>query len=190
MGVAIDIFSELNTNTKGQKFALDTNVLYWMFYDKCTYSNEIRQKKYQGAVVKLKLKNEIFVSPLCLYELFNIIEKNEYRIYCVLKGLSEKDFLLKDFRELKNERRKLRETLELVNKQVVMFAKVPDHIISKHNVKDTVETYENHQMDIFDKELTRFCMANGIRNIVTDDRDYKSVADEINIYTANRKYFS
>lgn len=87
MGVAIDIFSELNTNTKGQKFALDTNVLYWMFYDKCTYSNEIRQKKYQGAVVKLKLKNEIFVSPLCLCELFNIIEKNEYRIYCALKGL-------------------------------------------------------------------------------------------------------
>lgn len=81
MGYAINIESELYTNVKGQKFALDTNVLYWVFYDKCTYVKEPRLHKYQNAVTKLRLHNDLYVSPLCLYELFSVIERNEYNIY-------------------------------------------------------------------------------------------------------------
>lgn len=71
-----------------------------------------------------------------------------------------------------------------------MFAKVPDQQITKESVKETVECFAQHQMDIFDKELAKFCSDYKIKNIVTDDRDYHCAIKAVNIYTANRKYFT
>lgn len=188
MGNTINIESELFTNIRGQKFALDTNVLYWMFYDKCNYSNEHRQKKYQNAVTKLKLHNDIFVSPLCLYELFVIIEKNEYRIYR-LTHHKDDTFKLKDYREIVSERTAVKEILDITYKTIKQFATIIPQTIDKNTVSDLASSFSVHRLDIFDKSLADFCRENGIDSIVTDDKDYRTVANQLNIYTANQHYF-
>lgn len=189
MGQAINIESELFTNVKGQKFALDTNVLYWMFYDKCSYTNEQRQRKYQNIVTKLKLHNELYVSPLCLYELLVIIEKNEYKIYCAKNQLSTDTFKLKDYRDRQEEREKVKKVLDITYKSIRQFTKIPQQTVDRESVKALIEVFEKNKLDIFDQSLAVFCKSNKIQNIVTDDKDYKTVSDDINIYTANRKYF-
>jgi predicted nucleic acid-binding protein len=189
MGQAINIESELFTNVKGQKFALDTNVLYWMFYDKCSYTNEQRQRKYQNIVTKLKLHNELYVSPLCLYELLVIIEKNEYKIYCAKNQLSTDAFKLKDYRDKQEEREKVKKVMDITYKSIRQFTTIPQQTVDRESVKALIEVFEKNKLDIFDQSLAVFCKSNKIQNIVTDDKDYKTVSDDINIYTANRKYF-
>lgn len=188
MGDTINIESELFTNVKKQKFALDTNVLYWMFYDKCSYSNETRQRKYQNAVTKLKLYNEIYVSPLCLYELFVIIEKNEYKLYGISHNKDEA-FKLKDYREIASERKAVKNILDITYKNINQFAKIVSQTIDKNAVNSLATTFDKHKLDIFDKSLVEFCAQNGINNIVTDDKDYRTAVNDINIYTANQHYF-
>lgn len=188
MGNTINIESELFTNVKRQKFALDTNVLYWMFYDKCSYSNEVRQKKYQNTVTKLKMHNEMFVSPLCLYELFVIIEKNEFKIYSA-KHHKDETFKLKDYREIISERNSVKDILNITYKNINQFAKIVSQTIDKNTVENLATTFAAHKLDIFDKSLVEFCALNGIENIVTDDKDYRTVGNELNIYTANQHYF-
>lgn len=188
MGITINIESELFTNVKGQKFALDTNVLYWMFYDKCTYSSATRQRKYQNAVTKLKMHNDIYVSPLCLYELFVIIEKNEYNIYAA-KHHKDSTFKLKDYREVVSERTSVKSILDITYKNINQFAYIMTQTIDKNAVSALATSFAQHKLDIFDKSLVDFCNNNGINNIVTDDKDYRTVKDEMNIYTANQHYF-
>lgn len=188
MGNAINIESELFTNVKGEKFALDTNVLYWMFYDKCTYSNKTRQKKYQNAVTKLKMHNDIYVSPLCLYELFVVIERNEYNIFIVNHHKND-TFKLKDYRDISDERKSVRSILDITYKNINQFAKIVSQTIDKNAVSNLATSFEEHRLDIFDKSLVDFCYSNRIHNIITDDKDYRTVADELNIYTANQHYF-
>lgn len=188
MGNIFNIESELYTNARGQKFALDTNVLYWMFYDKCNYSNEKRQKKYQNAVTKLKLHNDLFVSPLSLYELFVIIEKNEYKIYCSLHHSSD-DFKLKDYRDSVTERNSVQKILDITYKTINQFAHIRPQTVHKDSVSDMATSFSAHQLDVFDKALTDFCRENSIANIITDDKDYRTVADQLNIYTANPRCF-
>ena len=189
MGNTINIESELFTNVRGQKFALDTNVLYWMFYDKCTYfSSDTRRRKYQNAVTKLKMHNDIYASPLCLYELFAIIEKNEYKIYAA-KHRKDNTFKLKDYRDIESERTAVSSILDITYKSIKQFTKIVTQTIDKNAVHDLAASFEQHKLDVFDKSLVDFCNNNGINNIVTDDKDYRTLKDEMNIYTANQHYF-
>lgn len=189
MGKAINIESEIFTNVKHEKFALDTNVLYWMFYDKCSYSNEKRQKKYQNVVTKLKLHNTICVSSLCLYELFVVIEKNEYKLYCDRYGYDKDEFKLKDYRNIDSERRSVREILGITYKNIRQFTDILPQTLDKNAVENITLTFHTHQLDVFDKALADFCIHNKISNIITDDRDYTTALEALNIYTANNKYF-
>lgn len=188
MGNTINIESELFTNVKGQKFVLDTNVLYWMFYDKCTYSNETRQRKYQNAVIKLKMYNDIYVSPLCLYELFAVIERNEYNIYTA-KHHKDDTFKLKNYREIPAERMSVKAILNITYKNINQFARIMPQAVDKNTVSDLAASFAEHKLDVFDKSLVDFCNSNGIYNIVTDDRDYRTAEDGLTIYTANPQYF-
>ena len=61
--------------------------------------------------------------------------------------------------------------------------------IDKIAVSDLAASFAQHKLDIFDKSLVDFCNSNGINNIVTDDSDYRTIKDEMNIYTANQRYF-
>lgn len=188
MGNVFNIESELSTRISGEKFAVDTNVLYWTFYEKSAYSTEVRKKTYPNAVTNLKLHNQIYVSPLCLYELFVIIEKNEYKIYCDQQKKDE-NFKLKDYREILAEREKVGKILEITYKNIRNFATILPQKIDKERVGDLATSFAKDKLDVFDKTLAVFCRENDIKNIITDDRDYRTVIDELNVYTANRNYF-
>lgn len=158
------------------------------FMKKCSYSNEARQRKYQNTVTKLRMYNEIYVSPLCLYELFVIIERNECNIY-MAKQHKDDTFKLKDFREIESERASVKAILDITYKNINQFAKIIPQTIDKGTVSGLATTFAEHKLDIFDKSLVDFCTCNGINNIITDDKDYRTVTERLNIYTANQHYF-
>lgn len=189
MGKVINIESQLDTNVRGSKFVLDTNILYWMFYDRCSYSHAPSQKKYSSIVTKLKMYNQLFVSPLSLYELFVIIEKNEYRLYCMENGYSEEEYRLKEYRKIQQERKRLQDTLELTYKQINQFTKILPQNLTKDKVLNTAQNFSTHKLDVFDQTLISFCKENSIHNIITDDGDYATTLDVVNVYTANQRYF-
>ena len=188
MGTAVNIQSQLATNISRTNFVVDTNVLYWMFYENCNYSDSY-QKCYQEAVVRLKIKNNnLIVSTISLYELFSIIEKNEFNIF---KKTHKKDtdFKLKDYRKIPEERRKIKKLLNITYKNISQFTKIMGYDLSNQDVTNLCEDYESHNLDVFDYTLVNFCKQNRISNIITDDRDYRSALNDLNIYTANRNYF-
>jgi len=185
-----NIASQMNMNISQSKFVVDTNVLYWMFYGNCTYSNEKRQKMYPNALIDLKLKNNSLYTPAtCLFELFSIIEKNEYRVYCAQQGLSEKYFKLKDYRNLPEERERVAKVIDITYKNIKSFLKIIEQTITKEQLTNMAEQFGAHVLDVYDRALVDFCVANGIQNIVTDDQDYRSANKQLNIFTANGNYF-
>lgn len=185
-----NIASQMNMSISQSKFVVDTNVLYWMFYGNCTYSNEKRQKLYPDALINLKLKNNILYTPAtCLFELFSIIEKNEYRLYCAREGISEEDFKLKDYRKLAEERARVAREIEITYKSIKSFLKITEQTITKEQLANLAEEFGSHVLDVYDRILVDYCVANGIQNIVTDDQDYMSANKQLNIYTANENYF-
>lgn len=186
-----NIESQMHLNVSKTSFAVDTNVLYWMFYGNCSYSNEKRQKIYPGALINLKTKNNVLYTPMtCLFELFSIIEKNEYRLFCVRAGKREEDFRLKEYREITQERERVAKVLEITYKNIKSFMTITQQVITKEHVTQMVEKFSGNTLDVYDKALVDYCLENGVKNIVTDDKDYLSVNNSLNIFTANSNYFT
>lgn len=102
----------------------------------------------------------------------------------------DEDFKLKDYRNIVPERNSVQAILDITYKNIDQFAKIESQTVGKGTVSSLVTSFATHKLDIFDKSLLDFCNSYGIHNIITDDRDYRTVSDEINIYTANRHYFS
>lgn len=185
-----DIESLICRNISKENFVIDTNVLYWMFYGKCTFSNEKRQKLYPSALVDFKVRNNCFYTPAtCLFELFSIIEKNEYRLFCARENKIEDEFKLKDYRKIREEREQVAKEIEITYKNIKNFIKVTEQTITKEQIQALSEQFSAHVLDVYDRALVDFCTANDFRNIITDDGDYMSADRKINIYTANRSYF-
>jgi predicted nucleic acid-binding protein len=188
MGIAFNIQNSFTTNISKTIFAVDTNVLYWMFYGNSTYSDAY-QKCYQQAVINLKIKkNDLVVSTISLYELFGVIEKNEYNIY-KKSHKKEDDFKLKDYRKLIDERCKVKRILDITYKNIKSFVKIQEFNLTNKDVLELSDDFEKHNLDVFDYALVEFCKINNIKNIITDDRDYRTALNDMNIYTANRSYF-
>lgn len=187
MGRFINITSEFNTNISRSKFALDTNVLYWMFYGNSIYSKKY-QSKYPDVVIKLKSRsNNLFVSTVNICELFNLIERNEYELY---KSIHQKDdeFTLKQYRKIEDERKKVQKALGLIYKQIKSFVTIIDQSVSQNILTRFYSEYNLHKLDLYDYSLLDFCEVNKISNIITDDSDFIK-ADKFDIFTANESFF-
>lgn len=188
MGKAINIKSEINLRVSKDIFVLDTNILYWTYYSRCTYSKGY-QKDYAPAIISLKAKeNKLMVLTISLCELSSIIERNEFNIYINTKGYDEY-YTIKDYREVSEERKKNREQLELIYKQIKSFAAIEDTEITRQIIEDYYNSFTAYKLDIYDYVLVDYCKKNNIKNIITDDKDFISVLKDVNIYTANGNYF-
>lgn len=182
----------LSAITPKTSIAVDTNILLWTFYDNISYTNV---QNYQKNIypqflttVLLDKRNKLYTTISNIFEMFNIIENIEYRIYLEQNNLSEINVKKKDFRKINEERGKLKEKLNLLYKQISTAIQILDSDTNKIFLENYMFNFEKHKYDIYDFSLINTCIKNNIKNVLTDDSDFSSYSyliNNLNIITAN-----
>lgn len=182
----------LSAITPKTSIAIDTNILLWTFYDNISYTNIQNYQKniYPNflSTALLDKRNKLYTTTSNIFEMFNIIENIEYRIYLEQNNLLENDFKKKDFRKIKEEREKFKRKLTLLYKQISTAIQILDSYNNKTFLEDYIFNFEKHKYDIYDFSLINTCINNNIKNILTDDSDFSSYSyliNNLNIITAN-----
>lgn len=177
--------------SKTKSIAIDTNVLLWTFYSNISFSAGYQKKIYPSLLTKiLNIKGcKIYTTAVNLFEIFNVVEKTEYEIYLKLNNINSSKLTLKQYRNIESERNKLKNTCELIFKQISQFIDIVDLELTNFDLQNFNLNYTNHKYDIFDYTLVKFAKENNVDYILTDDKDFSTgsyLLDGINIMTANK----
>lgn len=177
--------------SKTKSIAIDTNVLLWTFYSNISFSSGYQKKIYPSLLTKiLNIKGcKIYTTAVNLFEIFNVVEKTEYEIYLKLNNINSSKLTLKQYRNIESERNKLKNTCELIFKQISQFIDIVDLELTNFDLQNFNLNYTNHKYDIFDYTLVKFAKENNVDYILTDDKDFSTgsyLLDGINIMTANK----
>lgn len=183
--------SNLTLFSKTTSVALDTNVLLWNFYGNITYSSEYQKDIYQLLFSKIiDIKGcKIYTTTINIFEVFNVIEKTEYKLYLNDNKLDAQSFTLKQYRQISEEREKIKNMCDLILKQISECMEIIETSIHTDDIIEFNEHFTTHKYDIFDFSLLKFTKENNIDYLLTDDKDFSTgsyLIDQINIMTANR----
>lgn len=180
--VDLRTYASIN-NTR--KFFLDTNVLYWYTYPRFSLPNQLTRtaRTYYDFIDKLiTAGNPLETSVYNLTELLNVIEKNEYDIYCDLHtGIP---VTRKDFRKMLSERTDVSKIMKTSLNNASGICKVVDFDFTQTAVNRFVDEFIEHRCDVFDYTILRHCIQSKSLNIISDDSDF-STMEKITLYTAN-----
>ena len=176
--------------SRSTSIVIDTNVLLWNFYGNISYSSAYQKNIYQPLLSSIATKGcKIYTTTINIFEVFNMIEKTEYKIYLSNNNLDEKQFSLKQYRQLSDERERIKNTCNLILKQISQCINVVDISIKNENIEEFNNNFTSHKYDIFDFTLLKFAEENNINYILTDDKDFSTgsyLIDKVNIMTANK----
>lgn len=175
-----------------EPIAIDTQVLYWVFYADDQYIGEkvYQIPKYSSFLENIiENGNEIVVFGATLLELFKIIEINEYKIYLELNGIDKDTFSIKDYRKIDSERKYVQKKIDVAYKQINQVATIYYELLDESCCEQFIEDFANHRADFVDFCLVRLCDKMKIHNILTDDGDFKTIVNGINVFSGNKIYF-
>ncbi|RHP47808.1 PIN domain-containing protein [Clostridiaceae bacterium AF31-3BH] len=182
--VDLRTYASIN-NTRN--FFLDTNVLYWYTYPRFLESGQLTTTAqiYYNFIDSLTAAgNPLITSVYNLTELLNVIEKNEFDIYCHLHP--DLPITRKDFRKMSSERREVGKIMQTALNNVKELCTVVDFNFSQTAVNSFANTFTNHRCDVFDYAILNNCINSQFLNIISDDSDF-STMEKITLYTANEK---
>ena len=182
--VDLRTYASIN-NTRN--FFLDTNVLYWYTYPRFLESGQLTTTAqiYYNFIDSLTAAgNPLITSVYNLTELLNVIEKNEFDIYCHLHP--DLPITRKDFRKMSSERREVGKIMQTAMNNVKELCTVVDFNFSQTAVNSFANTFTNHRCDVFDYAILNNCINSQFLNIISDDSDF-STMEKITLYTANEK---
>lgn len=164
-------------------FIIDTNVWYWLTYSKAS----IGARSYQiqnyptYASDALNAGSKIYQSGLSIAELTHLIEKSEREIY-EKKNSSIKP---KEYRHnLTAERNNVCLEVNSACQQVFSLSETLNITIDSELSNTAINRFSNDKVDGYDLFILESMAANGIRQIITDDGDFTTVAG-ISVFTAN-----
>ncbi len=164
-------------------FALDTNILYWVFYGNATYSSSY-QKAYQKIIGDLlETEHEIITTTVNLNELFQLVERNALALY---NDINNTSYNLKYYRQLSNERIKIEKELQLLYLQISCCIEIRNNCFDVNVLENFIKQFTNHKYDCFDFVLVEYCKKNKIKNLISDDKDFIGYDNDMNIYTCNK----
>lgn len=166
-------------------FFIDTNVLYWYTYPRFSQPGQLTTngKIYYNFIDQLTAAgNPLVTSMYNLTELLNVIEKNEYDIYCDLHP--DIPISKKDFRKMPNERKSVENLMKTTLNNVNEICNIIDFNFSSNTIYNFVNELCDHRCDIFDYAILKNCIKAQYLNIISDDGDFFTM-EKINLYTAN-----
>lgn len=180
--INLNTYSSIN-NTRC--FFLDTNVLYWYTYPRFSlpgHLNPSAQIYYDFIDSLTSAGNPLKTSVYNLTELLNVVEKNEYDIYCKLHP--DLPLSRKDFRRMAGERQKVSQMIKTTMNNALNICSITDFNFTSETLKSFSDEFTNHRCDVFDYAILKNCISTKDINIISDDGDFSSMPG-INLYTAN-----
>lgn len=168
-----------------RSFFLDTNVLYWYTYPRFSQPSLLSPtaRVYYNFIDNLTAAgNPLVTSIYNLTELLNVIEKNEYDIYCKLHP--EIPINKKDFRKIPEERKKMGTIMQATLNNVHGICSVIEFNFTSSSIDEFVLEITDHRCDVFDHQILRNCINTNNLNVVSDDGDF-STMEKISLFTAN-----
>lgn len=180
--INLNTYSSIN-NTRC--FFLDTNVLYWYTYPRFSlpgHLNPSAQIYYDFIDSLTSAGNPLKTSVYNLTELLNVVEKNEYDIYCKLHP--DLPLSRKDFRRMADERQKVSQMIKTTMNNALNICSITDFNFTSETLKSFSDEFTNHRCDVFDYAILKNCISTKDINIISDDGDFSSMPG-INLYTAN-----
>lgn len=174
--------SKLSRNTS---FYLDTNIWVWLTYvnsneddqneNYAAFANEINRNKYA----------KLLYSHITFSEVTNVIENAELRYYRQSHRI--RNLNKKQFRSIPEQRNNVVENIETSLNFVSRTADAEDDFIEILNyisVESYMQMLKTTLLDGNDILMSMFIKYNGVKNVVTDDKDYLGVPG-INVFTYN-----
>jgi predicted nucleic acid-binding protein len=170
---------------KGDIFFVDTNVWYWTTYAASKQFFTKAPKDYQIELypnfIEKALTNEasLYYSPLTLIELTSLIERSEFEVFKAFEG--DPNYPLKRFRNNDKQRRAVLEELRTAWGQIQAMAEELPATIEAGLSDTLISMIESNRIDGYDALYIKFMQDNQIPNIITDDKDFRSI-DGVNLY--------
>ena len=171
---------------KNEEFLVDTNVWYWATYSRASQLPKRRRaSRYQVLnyprylqVVRC-LKGRLYYCGLCLAELANVIEREERR----RKGYEDRQ--TKEFRHnAPDDRARVVSEVEAAWMQVKKMGESANLNIDEEMQEAALQRLKDYALDGYDTFVFKSMAQLGLKQIITDDGDFSTVAG-IAVFTAN-----
>lgn len=168
-------------------FYVDTNIWYWL-----TYSNSNTEEFAPDyATLLYRLNNltniKLLYSHLTFAELTAIIESDLYHSYQERTGMHLRR---KSYRAIPRERNNVVDNIASSIYQISQIAEPTDdsfvEILNYIKPDDFISTLRRTTLDGTDILMANFIKQNGVKNVITNDRDYLTISD-LNIYTYDER---
>lgn len=169
-------------------FVVDTNVWYWLTYPPATQSAQPYQsqrypnylKRAKGIGAHLRYCGTVYA------ELAHLIETAEYRSFCARHGYQPNaQIKSKDFRHnYLKERSDVQDEVGIAWGQVTSMADVAAIHLDAATIATTATLFEQVNLDGYDLIAVEAMRENGIKHIITDDKDFLTVPGIV-VLTAN-----
>ena len=106
--------------SKYNSVVIDSNVLLWNFYGNISYSSDYQKNIYQPLLSKIISIDgcKIYTTSINIFEIFNVVEKTEYKIYLSTSSKTENMTTLKQYRQIPKERERIKNICSLILKQI------------------------------------------------------------------------
>ena len=165
------------------KYLFDCNVLMYVFYTFCGYSNSIMEP-YKNLFNTVATKDRcIYFPAILISEFSNTFIRNEYRRYLHENGLNETTFKFKQsYRPTSEYKETVTEISDIINNQLLTL---PSAIVcnDQFDTMNICDLFNNeNEFDFNDRYYGELSKANNYY-IVTNDKDFKFI-DGVKIITA------
>lgn len=171
---------DVNKIPEHTKFAIDTNVLYWMHYSRCSTTG-YQIVNYPQFISDLMSRHASFVTTSCnISELLSLVERKEYEIYRASNVVKN----IKEFRKIKSERINVQQELEIIMMQIESMYSIQDFNLDFSLLSKFVDDFTNNRCDTNDYSILTYLKDAGVNNVISDDGDFITYSG-INVYTAN-----
>lgn len=182
-------FEEIKTYTPKpeDEFFVDANIWYWVTY---VSSKQMcipnAPKKYQVDCYPdfiqriLDAGAKLYVTPFILAELASVIEKTEFEIY--KQWNQSGNTSRKGFRKDDKQRAAVLREIENAWEQVNTLASCIEVSIDGDFVESSLTRLNESKLDGYDSFHVCAVLRHGLSNLVTDDKDFRSVK-ELKVFT-------
>ena len=187
--VNADVIDISKDNPKPEdSFLVDTNVWYWMTYNRASLSVNhplsYQVRSYPTYVNNaIKAKSKLFCCSLSFAELAHLIEKTEYDIF---SKTSSSPIKPKEFRHnYPVERNNVVAEIDTSWGQVVTMSSLFGFTMDEQITNRAATRLKTQLLDGYDVFMIELINELGSNKVITDDGDYATVPG-LQVFTANR----